>query len=227
VARSSRRADTPAHRENRIRDGLAVANLATAIRANTISSMQMPDGRFRKLRQSREDPGCAHEFTFFCYRRLKLLNRDRSRKWFVDPLDTARRKHQLELWAYVIMPEHVHVLFAPLDAAYRIRIILQSIKQPPMRRAINWLRENNPAWLDRLRAPTNGDLHFWQPGGGYDRNVNSASTAWNIVNYIHENPVKRGLVNRSVDLPWSSARWYAGEGDVMLPMDATPPAPGG
>src|SRR5262245_19319582 len=187
--------------------------------------MRLSDGRFRKLRQSREDPGCAHELTFSCYRRLKLLDRDRSKTWFIEALDAARRKHRLELWAYVIMPEHVHALFVPLDSNYRIRRILQSIKQPPMRRAINWLRSNNPAWLERLRATPDGDLHFWQPGGGYDRNVVSATTAWKIVNYIHENPVRRGLVIRSIDWPWSSACWYAGEREVLLPMDATPPAP--
>jgi hypothetical protein len=43
------------------------------------------------------------------------------------------------------------------------------------------------------------------------------------VNYIHNNPVKRGLVEDPLDWPWSSARWYAGQGEVLLPMDGTPP----
>jgi ABC-type glycerol-3-phosphate transport system permease component len=99
--------------------------------------MRLPDGRVRKLRRSSEDPGCAHELTFSCYQRLPLLGRDRTRMWFVDALDAARRRHSLELWGYVIMPEHVHVLFVPLDPAYRIRGVLQSIKQPVMRLALN------------------------------------------------------------------------------------------
>ena len=38
------------------------------------------------------------------------------------------------------MPQHVHILFVPRDPDYRIRRILQSVKQPVMRRAINFLR---------------------------------------------------------------------------------------
>jgi putative transposase len=197
--------------------------------------MRLPDGRIRKLRRSSEDPGCAHELTFSCYRRLQLLGQDRTRRWLVDALAKARRKHNLEFWAYVIMPEHVHILFAPLDPGYRIRRILQSIKQPVSRRAINWLEQNNPSWLANLRADhglakpdratRKPDYHFWQPGGGYDRNVNNAETAWSIVEYIHNNPVQRGLAERPTDWAWSSARWYVGEGEVILPMDACPPRP--
>lgn len=186
--------------------------------------MRLPDGTVRKLRRSSEDPGCAHELTFSCYRRLPLLGRDRTRRWFIQALDAARRKHKLELWAYVIMPEHLHILFVPLDPNYRIRRVLQSVKQPVMRRAINFLREDNPAWLIKLRASgANGGYHFWQPGGGYDRNVNNAKTAWSIIEYIHNNPVQRGLVESPTAWPWSSARWYAGEGDVILEMDGCPP----
>ncbi len=174
--------------------------------------MYLPDGRVRKLRRSSEDPGCAHELTFSCYRRLPLLSGDCTRQWFIDALDATRRRHDLEFWAYVIMPDHVHILFVPCDAQYRIRNVLQSIKQPVMRRALNFLREHNPEWLKNLRVrPPSGcarschpdAYHFWQPGGGYDRNVTTAHTAWRMVHYIHENPVRRGLVERSIDWPWS------------------------
>ncbi len=217
--------------------------------------MILADGRVRKLRRSGEDPGCAHELTFSCYHRRPLLMDDRIRKWFVDGVNAARRKHDLELWAFVIMPEHVHILFLPRDPRYRIRGILQSIKQPVMRRALNLCHTNKEPALRELctvgeQAVARPDsttsagpgsarprcarpchprpghplrLQFWQAGGGYDRNVVSAGTAWQIVDYIHENPVRRGLVPGARDWPWSSARWYAGDGGVVLPMDDTPP----
>jgi len=64
---------------------------------------------------------------------------------------------------------------------------------------------------------------FWQPGGGYDRNIRKAKTAWASVAYIHDNPVRRGLVRRPEDWEWSSAKWYAGQQTVKLAMDACPP----
>ncbi len=185
--------------------------------------MRLPNGRVRKFRRSSEDPGCAHELTFSCYRRLPLLSRDRTRRWFLESLDRARHEHDLELWAYVIMPEHAHVLFFPRNPEYRIRTILQAIKQPVMRRAINYLKEHNPGWLDRLCIKPGDSPHFWQPGGGYDRNINCAATAWHVVEYIHNNPVRRSLASCPTDWAWSSARWYAGLDDVVLPMDAAPP----
>ncbi len=185
-------------------------------------AMRLRNGRVRKLRRSREDPGCAHELTFSCYRRLPLLSRDRTRRWLIDALATARQRHKLELWAYVIMPEHVHILFVPRDPNYRIRRILQSVKQPVMRRAINFLKQTNRDWLARLRAGDTDGYHSWQPGGGYDRNVNTAKTAWSIVEYIHHNPAQRGLVECPTDWAWSSVRWYAGAGEVVLEMDGFP-----
>ncbi|MCK6485227.1 MAG: transposase [Phycisphaerae bacterium] len=189
--------------------------------------MRLPDGTVRKYRRSFNDRGHAHELTFSCYRGLPLLGKDRSRRWFVDALQAARLRHHFELWAYVIMPEHVHLLLLP-GAAYDMSVILQGIKQSVARKAIGYLRDNSPHWLERLRSggtPQKPHYCFWQRGGGYDRNITRASTAWDSVIYIHRNPVKRGLAAREVDWPWSSARWYAGLDGVVLEMDGCPPDP--
>lgn len=61
---------------------------------------------------------------------------------------------------------------------------------------------------------------FWQPGGGYDRNVTDLASLRLMIDYIHANPVKRGLVKRPEDWEWSSARWFTGIGPVKIEMDA-------
>jgi hypothetical protein len=40
------------------------------------------------------------------------------------------------------------------------------------------------------------------------------------IEYIHNNPVRRALVARAEDWPWSSAAWYAGTRDLLLVPDA-------
>jgi len=190
--------------------------------------MRLADGRYRKLRKLSDVPGEAHELTFSCYRRLKMFNRDRTRCWLIQALGAARRRHDFELWAYVIMPEHVHVLLYPKRDEYDTGAIRQSVKQPVGRKALNWLKSNSPAWLAELRkVSANGRVrhHFWQPGGGYDRSVIKVETAWATVDYIHHNPVRRGLVEQPIDWAWSSARWYEGEAEVVLAMDGIPPRP--
>ncbi|HEX2475460.1 MAG TPA: hypothetical protein VHK01_11970 [Lacipirellulaceae bacterium] len=56
-----------------------------------------------------------------------------------------------------------------------------------------------------------GDLQtcfrFWQEGPGYDRNVTTPAVIEAAIEYIHMNPVRRGLVKRAVDWKWSSASW--------------------
>ena len=48
----------------------------------------------------------------------------------------------------------------------------------------------------------------WQEGPGYDRNINSVEALQASLNYIHMNPVRRGLCEKPTDWPWSSARYY-------------------
>ena len=67
------------------------------------------------------------------------------------------------------------------------------------------------------------EYRFWQAGGGYDRNVVEQDTLRTMIDYIHSNPVRRGLVDRPEDWTWSSARWYAGLHPVVLEMDRTLP----
>ncbi|MCA9235524.1 MAG: hypothetical protein KDA44_08625 [Planctomycetales bacterium] len=58
------------------------------------------------------------------------------------------------------------------------------------------------------------------PGcGGYDRNLRSVRDVHEKIRYVHENPVRRGLVATAVDWPWSSARAGATGGDEPLPID--------
>jgi len=187
----------------------------------------LPDGTVRKRRVNYNDPGHAHELTFPCFRRLPLLSKDRTQQWLVEALGAARRKWDIELWAYVIMPEHVHVLLCPRPTEYDIAAIRKSIKQSVARRAIRYLRASSPAWLERLLVTEGGRRfhRFWQAGGGYDRNICKAKTAWSAVHYIHANPVRRELAATETDWKWSSARWYVGLEDVVLPMDNCPPDP--
>lgn len=157
-------------------------------------------------------PGHVHAITFSCFRRQAFLNRDRSRTWLIEALDRARTKHQFRLWAYVIMPEHAHIILRPTPADYQISTILSSIKQSVARRALVYVQRHASGFLTRMedRQP-NGQVHhrFWQRGGGYDRNILDPRTAQTQIAYIHHNPVRRDLVAKPEDWYWSSAAAHA------------------
>ena len=61
-----------------------------------------------------------------------------------------------------------------------------------------------------------GKERFWQPGGGYDRNVELHGELCEKIDYIHDNPRRRELVAEAADWRFSSARWYAGDREASL-----------
>jgi putative transposase len=120
------------------------------------------------------------------------------------------------------MPEHAHVLMFPRNETYDVSRILQSIKQSVSRRAVNYLKQHAPEWLERLKVVWPGgrtEHRFWQQGGGYDRNMFTPGAVWSSVEYLHDNPVRRELASVPTDWPWSSARWYAGMRENTFQID--------
>ena len=180
---------------------------------------------FRKTRRRFDEVGQARELVFSCYRRLQFLNRDRTRLWFLEELESARQQWSFDLWAYVLMPEHVHLLILPRGPQPKAGKIAGRIKEAVARKAIAYLEAHAPHWLPRITVREGRRIRrrFWQPGGGYDRNVVEPSTVHQMVEYIHANPVRRGLVASAEDWEWSSARWYAGIRPVRIEIDDTLP----
>ena len=180
---------------------------------------------FRKLRLRFDSERTPRELTFSCFDRYKFLNSDRTRHWFVEALDAERKNWPIDLWAWVLMPEHVHLLVAPHYPDVAVGQFEGKIKERVARKAIRWLEAYAPEWIPKITVQEGSRTRrrFWQPGGGYDRNIDQFDTLESVIGYFHMNPVRRGLVDRPVDWEWSSARWYHGLRPVHLEMDATLP----
>ena len=136
--------------------------------------------------------GGLHFLTFRCFRRQPLLGTPQARDCFERSLEQARVRYRFYVAAYVVMPDHVHLLLtAPSNGT--LATAVQAIKQSVSRKLIG----------DRP--------HLWQ-ARYYDFNVWSREKRIEKLKYIHRNPVKRGLVERQEDWAWSSFRHYkAGE----------------
>ena len=99
---------------------------------------------------------------------------------------------------------------------------MTTMKQSVSRRAINWLRNQSPGFPDQLLdEQPNGkrSYRFWQRGGGYDRNLRSTRDVHEKILYVHQNPVKRGLVEAAEDFPWSNARSWSSGADTPIAID--------
>ena len=103
-------------------------------------------------------------------------------------LEQARVKYGFYMCGYVIMPEHVHLLLSEPERA-TLATALKGVKQSVARRLV-----------------ATGE-HFWQ-ARYYDFNVRTEKKRIEKLRYIHRNPVKRGLVEKAEDWPWSSFCHY-------------------
>ncbi|MCE5279577.1 MAG: transposase [Planctomycetaceae bacterium] len=183
--------------------------------------MQIRGEKHRKLCQRWDVPYGVHYLTFSCYRRQPFFGSERTCRWFLECLDQARARQGFHLWAWVIMPEHVHALISIPNEA-QISAILRSIKYPLARRAILWAKENRPDRMGSMEVIGPDGIvsyRFWQRGGGYDRNMRSTRDVHEKIRYIHNNPVRRELVRRPEDWPWSSWRANQTREDIPLRID--------
>jgi len=179
-----------------------------------------PSQPLRKHLRRREIPGDVRFITFSCQRRLTLLGRTALRDLFADALAAARTRHGFELFAWVVMPEHVHLLMRPHPGS-RLDAALRSLKTSVAKRVIARWRELDAPILERILT-SDGAVRFWQKGGGFDRNVRDEGEFCRAVRYIHRNPVERGLVERPEDWRWSSVRWWMGEREGEIECDPPP-----
>ena len=178
----------------------------------------------RQHRRNYNEPGHAHELTFSCYKGFKFLRAERTCEWLAEAIQDARADLNFDLWAYVFMPEHVHLIVHPRESKYDIADIRSAIKSPVGRKAIKYLFVEAPDWIPRITRERGKKTErlFWQSGGGFDRNVIEPDTMLKMMDYIHMNPVRRGLVEKPEQWTWSSAAWYLGIGQPPVIPDPSP-----
>ena len=163
--------------------------------------------------------GHLHFLTFSCYRRLPLLKTARARDIFVRELARVRAEMGFRLLGYVVMPEHVHLLLSepprgtPSDVLQKLKLRVAKRLHGKKRRRISGQMEL--PFVRCAQPPRN----FWQ-ARFYDFNVYSEGKKKEKLNYMHANPVKRGLVEHPKDWAWSSWNDYFRREETLIRMDA-------
>ena len=176
--------------------------------------------------------GDLHFITFSCYRRLPLLSTAGARDLFVRELARVRAEYGFKLVGYVVMLNHVHLLMSePVKGTPSTA--MQMLKQRVSRKMRSGSQRRSSAVggpfsvfeggsRAQLRSRLNGDGQegkaFWQERF-YDFNVYRSGKVKEKLNYMHANPVIRGLVPHPKDWPWSSWSFYFQEEKGLLPMD--------
>jgi putative transposase len=132
-----------------------------------------------------------HFITCSCYRRLPLLRSTRAKNVFASILAEVRAGYGFALVGYVVMPEHVHLLIGE-PARGTPSTVMQVLKQRVSHRLRR--KRHASAAQTRLRFDRSDDSlpRFWQLRF-HDFNVWSHKKRVEKLEYMHLNPVKRGL----------------------------------
>jgi putative transposase len=137
--------------------------------------------------------GATRDGTYFItasnFEKQSLLQSHRMAGLFIDVLFHYQRQGKYRLHEFVIMPNHFHLLITPLPSV-TIEKAVQFIKGGFSYRAKKELSFNGEIWQTSF----------------YDRRVRDGNEYARFRQYIHMNPVRRGLVAMPEEFPFSSAQ---------------------
>ena len=176
-----------------------------------------------------DEPGHTHFWTVSCYRRLTFFWHDAMKRVAVDGLRVIQEKFGICLIAYVVMPDHLHVVLYPHakgdDRPIPISDLWHIFKKHIGFHGKACLRDvwrrDGKLWSDPLNAWAKGafDHQTVMETRGYDFNIDREKTLLQKIEYCHKNPLTRELVAHPKDWLWSSFRFYDMDDRSMLSMD--------
>ncbi|MFZ6012009.1 MAG: REP-associated tyrosine transposase [Bacteroidota bacterium] len=162
--------------------------------------------------------------TFAVIRWLDVFTRREYKDIFIDSLRYCQKHKGLELYAYCIMPNHVHMIIGR-KSAQSLQRMVRDIKKYTSVKIFEAI-ENNPKesrkelflWLFRRAGEANSNNvnhQFWQQHF-HPIELSTNEMLEQRLNYIHQNPVKAGMVLSPEDYLYSSAVNYSGLPDKMI-----------
>jgi putative transposase len=161
------------------------------------------------------EPGQLHFIATSTYRRNRLFTCQRFCWTFVETLRQLRDETGFLLIGWVLMPEHFHRLIRPQPARDTVHFMRELKKRSAEQIIAALVRNQHQARcrtvLARLRLPStvhSDSYHrLWQRRYA-PFNVFTERKHMEKLDYRHNNPVKKGLVNSPDQCPWSSFRFY-------------------
>jgi REP element-mobilizing transposase RayT len=157
---------------------------------------------------SRDNP--AYYLTSVAHNCLPIFQKDDIKRAVTNAFDEARKSGGIIIFAYVIMPDHTHVL---TDNAREMKDVLRFVNGISAKRIVDHLKAHNfESSLAKLRIQERDNKHKHSV---YEHHPNAMlitgeDAFMQKVNYIHLNPVRAGLVEHPDEYLYSSARLWHG-----------------
>jgi putative transposase len=156
------------------------------------------------------DQGAVHFVTFTVHQWVDVFTRSQYIDIFLDNLKYCQRNKGLEVYAWVVMSNHCHLI---IRAKYEnLSDIIRDFKKftsKAIYRAIEQnAQESRKEWLLKV-LKYNGNIWFWK-AGYHGEEILNRRIYDSKVNYIHMNPVRAGIVEKEEEYLLSSAGDFYG-----------------
>jgi hypothetical protein len=156
---------------------------------------------------------------------LPVFITEASCKIVTDSLTFCHRSKYLRVNAYVVMPTHLHLIAFDADCdTERLGQTLTDFRKFTGRQLSDYCTEHAPrCFRETLRAQATADRErrFWQPSRHPEAIVGERFWQQKI-DYLHDNPCRKGLVVSPDHWRFSSAAWYMSDGVRTVDVPLTP-----
>jgi putative transposase len=146
-------------------------------------------------------------------------------KIITDSLTFCHREKHLRINAFVIMPTHMHLIVfdADIDASRLLRSLADFRKYTGRQPSDYCIHHGPRCFIETLRdeAIADRERRFWQPSRHPEAILNEKFWRQKM-DYLHENPCRKGLVRRADYWRYSSAAWYLSDGRQTVDVPITP-----
>ena len=169
------------------------------------------------------NPDSLYFITTTAVKQAHLFRRDVIKRILVDNLNLVRILGRIELFVFVIMPNHIHFIVRCV-ADYPFSNLLRDFKSNTAKQIIwQYEAEGNQRVLDFFRAKVSRSkkqaFKVWDDEY-VAKEVFSPDFLLQKIEYIHNNPLQTHwqLVERAEDYVWSSARFYLLDAHPLIPV---------
>ena len=157
------------------------------------------------------EPTHPHFVTCTILHWIPLFTRRESVQIILESLIYLQKSDNLKIYSYVILENHLHLLISSDDLAKTV----SKFKSFTAKELLKLLQKQNVRTvLEQLafykkQHKTDTEYQVWQEGYA-PKLIGSEKMMLERINYIHQNPVKRGYVDEAKHWRYSSARDYEG-----------------
>lgn len=155
---------------------------------------------------------------------IDVFTRKEYKNIVIESLEYCKREKGMILYAYVIMTNHIHLLIGKSKEEIDFSDIMRDMKKYTSMQLLKMIKENSQesrkAWMLKMMSEAgvansnNKKYQFWQQNN-HPIDVTNSEKIDKAMDYIHDNPVKAGIVLEPQEYLYSSARNYGHRDSVI------------